>query len=557
MTTGAAGSTASATITGTAPNQTLNLTIPQGQQGPVGAGAPDATTTTKGSIQLAGDLGGTAAAPTVPGLAGKANTSHTHTAANISDSTATGRSVLTATDAAAARTAIGAGTSSLIIGTTASTAAAGNHTHADLTNATASAVANTLVKRDANGDANFGGARVLNFGGFRVNGTLTNTTYVTDAANVLQSPFDGIYHDNLAFNRHWGAPVITEALAATPTTFTAAASASDHNIFFNTKQAQALAVANTTWRKSIRYQWNSFNIAWNNATWLVLGHTYTDPAPNKTVVVETSADGTTWTVRHTSTYDTVGGPVWHYISNYSGDSYFRLTITHNSGADIGLSTIRVLTPRWGDQGGGTELTLPYGWDNDRGVTFVRAYSDAATPLSSTELVRKDYVDSQVSTRAASSHTHTAANISDSTAVGRSVIIAADAAAARTAIGAGTSNLTIGTTSTTAKAGDYAPPAATTSATGLVQLTNHLGGTATAPTVRSASETQAGIVELATSAETTTGTDTTRAVHPAALKTELAKQVTAGGGILEMRSMTQAAYDALATKVATTLYVIVG
>lgn len=39
----------------------------------VGAGASDATTTSKGIIQLAGDLGGTAASPTVPGLAAKAN----------------------------------------------------------------------------------------------------------------------------------------------------------------------------------------------------------------------------------------------------------------------------------------------------------------------------------------------------------------------------------------------------------------------------------------------------------------------------------------------------
>jgi trimeric autotransporter adhesin len=38
------------------------------------AGAPDATTTATGKVQLAGDLGGTAAAPTVPGLALKANT---------------------------------------------------------------------------------------------------------------------------------------------------------------------------------------------------------------------------------------------------------------------------------------------------------------------------------------------------------------------------------------------------------------------------------------------------------------------------------------------------
>ncbi len=38
------------------------------------AGTPDATTTSKGKLQLAGDLGGTAASPTVPGLAAKADT---------------------------------------------------------------------------------------------------------------------------------------------------------------------------------------------------------------------------------------------------------------------------------------------------------------------------------------------------------------------------------------------------------------------------------------------------------------------------------------------------
>jgi hypothetical protein len=84
-------------------------------------------------------------------LATKAPTSHTHPAAQISDSTATGRSVLTAADAAAARTAIGAGTSSFSgayadlsgrpalgdaalknTGTGAGEVAAGNHTHSGL-----------------------------------------------------------------------------------------------------------------------------------------------------------------------------------------------------------------------------------------------------------------------------------------------------------------------------------------------------------------------------------------------------------------------------------------
>lgn len=64
---------------------------------------------------------------------------HTHTAAQVSDATATGRSVVTAADAAAARTAIGAGTSSIIVGTAAANAAAGNHSHT-ATQVTATAI---------------------------------------------------------------------------------------------------------------------------------------------------------------------------------------------------------------------------------------------------------------------------------------------------------------------------------------------------------------------------------------------------------------------------------
>lgn len=58
-------------------------------------------------------------------LTGKANTVHTHVATDISNSTTIGRSVMTAADAAAARTAIGAGTSNLVLGTTNGTAADG------------------------------------------------------------------------------------------------------------------------------------------------------------------------------------------------------------------------------------------------------------------------------------------------------------------------------------------------------------------------------------------------------------------------------------------------
>lgn len=58
----------------------------------------------------------------------KALVGHTHSSSQITDSTVTGRSVLTAASAAAARTAIGAGTSSLALGNTSTTAMPGDKT---------------------------------------------------------------------------------------------------------------------------------------------------------------------------------------------------------------------------------------------------------------------------------------------------------------------------------------------------------------------------------------------------------------------------------------------
>lgn len=45
---------------------------------------PVATASAPGAIRLSGDLGGTAQAPTVPGLAGKAEAVHTHTIEQVS-----------------------------------------------------------------------------------------------------------------------------------------------------------------------------------------------------------------------------------------------------------------------------------------------------------------------------------------------------------------------------------------------------------------------------------------------------------------------------------------
>lgn len=92
------------TVNGTVPDGSGNVTVPTGSGAP-----PDATTSQKGIVRLAGDLAGTAGNPTVPGLAGKADSDHTHAAADIGSGTL-----------AIAR---------IPTGTTSSTVALGNHTH--------------------------------------------------------------------------------------------------------------------------------------------------------------------------------------------------------------------------------------------------------------------------------------------------------------------------------------------------------------------------------------------------------------------------------------------
>ena len=115
---------------------------------------------------------------------------------------------------------------------------------------------------------------------------------------------------------------------------------------------------------------------------------------------------------------------------------------------------------------------------------------------------------------------TAANISDSTLTGRSVLTAADAAAARTAIGAGTSSLAIGTTGTTAAAGNDSRLSDARTPTAHVHAAADITtGTVAAARLPAASETASGIIELATLAEVATGTDTARAVTVAGVRQE--------------------------------------
>lgn len=133
------------------------------------AGSPDATTTTKGLVQLAGDLSGTAASPTVPALASKAN---------ISTTVSAGTGLTGGGDLSADRT-IGAN-----FGTSAGTIAQGNDSR--ITGAE-----QTANKGTANGYAGLNGSTVVPTAQLG-SGTANNATFLRGDSTWAAAPVTSV-----------------------------------------------------------------------------------------------------------------------------------------------------------------------------------------------------------------------------------------------------------------------------------------------------------------------------------------------------------------------------
>lgn len=261
---------------------------------------------------------------------------------------------LTLNGSLVATTAIG-----LASGGTGATTAAGARTNLGL---------GTIATQDASSVTITGGYTSLPAANYRLASGLSNTYSLpisTGSDSLTQLPMGGVvWHDLLRFLRYY---TLTTEVSDDLTTWT---STTNDKRLFSGKEDQVInVISDVGARQGIRWQFYGTSLGWSSAEWLVLGIAYSAVARTYQVVVESSADGITWAQRHISSGSASALPVFFRVNTYSGDNYVRVTVTRTSGTgQINLSSMRLLTSRWGDQGRGKEAEYPYNWDENGNIT---------------------------------------------------------------------------------------------------------------------------------------------------------------------------------------------
>jgi hypothetical protein len=216
---------------------------------------------------------------------------------------------------------------------------------------------NTGVKITGNLQFSTAGINAFTITGFGTNYSVSSSVNSWAAQPMATE----IWHDLFAFQSHY---------TTTYETFNGSGwfFGNVDSRLFAQKEDQSITVATGSPTTAVR--WTFQGTAWGGAEWLVIGHAWNSGTSNKTILVESGTDGSTWTTRHESTYTNTATSMFHYLGAYNGDSYIRVTITRNgsSTGDVNLSNIKLLTDRPGDQGQGKEYHYPYSWDGQKNIT---------------------------------------------------------------------------------------------------------------------------------------------------------------------------------------------
>jgi hypothetical protein len=253
-------------------------------------------------------------------------------------------------------------------------------------------VTDLATKVSKSGDTMTGNLVLRDFDGLKVT-TVQNLVVQGRAENLGFAPVmagPAMWHDLLAFNNNRYIRIY-ETSADNGATWTPAVI--EERLFIG-KEAQSIGPGggfslNAVGKKA-RWTWHDVGstgpgLAYSGATWLVINWAYDLPI-ERSILFESSLDGTTWTTRHTSTYTMSNMVSYHHLWNLqgSGDRYYRLTVSFLSAASgtpfLRFSGIRIMSNRAGDQGSGREAEFPYIWDSTKRIGIGMSIFDSISAM---------------------------------------------------------------------------------------------------------------------------------------------------------------------------------
>lgn len=167
-------------------------------------------------------------------LAAKAEVIHSHAATDVSDSTVIGRTILTAADAAAVKTALSlpsfGGAASLSVGTTAGTVAAGDDSRITGAAQKSSNLGDLASASAARTNLALGGAATLNVGtsagtvaagnDSRITGALQAASNLSDVASASTARTNLAVNPDVLWNVYWDPGSSSWTFPALPTGYT-------------------------------------------------------------------------------------------------------------------------------------------------------------------------------------------------------------------------------------------------------------------------------------------------------------------------------------------------
>ena len=198
-----------------------------------------------------------------------------------------------------------------------------------------------------------------------------NQGFTVSNDSFASLPMNNYWHDLFGFASKATPTYETSTNGTTWTTATV-----DKRLF-NQKMKQSVPVLTSSSGTNIcgaRWTWSMTNndIMYGNGYWLCLGRCWSSEWPTVRVLVEYSDDNSAWTTLIDKTIHKAKGnatPLYFRSNKLTAKAYLRLTISKdpNTTAYFNLSSIKLLSDRWGDQGQGTELEFPYDWDENKQI----------------------------------------------------------------------------------------------------------------------------------------------------------------------------------------------